>query len=183
MRSPLFSALCSFLVVGLFPLSPCGSAEPAPEEIRVVKDIAYKSGDALTDYEKSRCQLDLYLPASGDHFPALVWFHGGALTGGAKDGVKPIAERFARAGIAVAAVNYRLSPKATYPAYLDDSAAAFAWIKTHAAEQHIDPARVFVGGHSAGGYLTFMLGLDERWLKPYSMAPSDIAGSSRSAGR
>lgn len=178
MRFPSILALSFLVTPGLF-LSPHYlAAEPAPEEIHVVKDIAYKSGDALTDYEKSRCKLDLYLPASGDQFPALVWFHGGGLTGGTKDAdsTKVIARRFAHDGIAMAVVNYRLSPKATYPAYLDDSAAAFAWVKTHAAEQHIDPARVFVGGHSAGGYLTFMLGLDDRWLKPYGMTPSAIAG-------
>jgi acetyl esterase/lipase len=160
--------------------SICSAAEPATAaaaEIHVEKDIAYKSGDALSDYEKSRCKLDLYLPASGDKFPAMVWFHGGGLTGGSKEGTtKLFAERFARAGIAVAAVNYRLSPKATYPAYIDDAAAAFAWVKSHAAEQHIDPKRVFVAGHSAGGYLTFMVGLDARWLKPYGMHPSAIAG-------
>ena len=52
----------------------------------------------MTDYEKSRCKLDLYLPPSGDHFPVLVWFHGGALTGGTKDAdsTKKIAQRFAR---------------------------------------------------------------------------------------
>jgi acetyl esterase/lipase len=159
--------------------APAQESTPSTQqEIRVVKDIAYKSGDTLTDYEKSRCKLDLYLPASGENFPALVWFHGGGLTGGKKDdpGTQHIAERFAHAGIAIAAVNYRLSPKATYPAYLDDAAAAFAWVKTHAGERHIDPAGVFVGGHSAGGYLTYMVGLDDRWLKPYGLGPSAIAG-------
>ena len=178
MRFPSILTLLSLVVGGLvFPVA-CPAAEPAQEKIREVKDIAYKSGDALTDYEKTRCKLDLYLPGSGENLPALVWFHGGGLTGGTKDAdsTKEIARRFARAGIATAVVNYRLSPKATYPAYIDDAAAAFAWVKTHAAEQHIDPARVFVGGHSAGGYLTFMIGLDDRWLKPYGMKPSAIAG-------
>jgi len=178
MRFPFLSTvLAVVLVLPVFG----AAADPAPQSTNtltdlVFHDISYKSGDALTEYEKTRCTLDLYVPASGHDFPALVWFHGGGLTGGSKDGVKPIAERFARSGIAVAAVNYRLSPKATYPAYLDDAAAAFAWVKTHANEQHIDPARVFVGGHSAGGYLTYMLGLDERWLKPYGLKPESIAG-------
>ncbi|EDY17163.1 Esterase/lipase-like protein [Chthoniobacter flavus Ellin428] len=74
------------------------------------------------------------------------------------------------------AANYRLSPKATYPAYLDDSAAAVAWVVAHAAEQHFDPSRIFVSGHSAGGYLAYMIGLDDRWLKPYGLKPSAIAG-------
>jgi acetyl esterase/lipase len=179
MRFPPLLVLLS-LAVGAFPSSPASAVIPPGEGdgVQVVSEITYKSGDALTEYEKSRCKLDLYLPASGSDFPALVWFHGGGLTGGSKDdaSTKHIAESFARLGVATAAVNYRLSPKATYPAYLDDAAAAFAWVKMHAAEQHIDPAHVFVGGHSAGGYLTYMLGLDERWLKPYHLAPRAIAG-------
>jgi acetyl esterase/lipase len=178
MRCPSLLALLSLVVGSFIPFTKCRAAEPPQEDVRVVNDIAYKSSETLTDYEKSRCKLDLYLPASGHDFPALVWFHGGGLTGGTKDEdfTRQIATRFARAGIVTAAVNYRLSPKATYPAYLDDAAAAFVWIKTHAAEHQIDPARVFVGGHSAGGYLTYMLGLDNRWLKPYGLTPGAIAG-------
>ncbi|HEY3900487.1 MAG TPA: alpha/beta hydrolase [Chthoniobacter sp.] len=179
MRFPFLPSLLAIVCV----LSAVGfAADPAPQTATntltdlVFDNIDYKSGDSLTDYEKTRCKLDLYLPVSGDNFPVLVWFHGGGLTGGAKDGVKSIAQRFAHEGIAVAAVNYRLSPKATYPAYLDDAAAAVAWVKAHAAEHHLDAARVFVGGHSAGAYLAYMVGLDDRWLKPYHLDPSAIAG-------
>jgi len=179
MRFPLFHAMLAVFCV----LAAAGlAADTAPQTVTntltdlVFHDLDYKSGDSLTDYEKTRCKLDLYLPASGDNFPVLVWFYGGGLTGGAKGGVKSIAQRFAHDGIAVAAVDYRLSPKATYPAYLDDAAAAFAWVKAHASEHHLDPARVFVGGHSAGAYLAYMIGLDERWLKPYHLDPSAIAG-------
>lgn len=176
MRSPFLPAL----LLAILPL-PVGllADEPAAKESAtglVFKDVPYKTGDALTDYEKTRCKLDLYVPATGHDFPSIVWFHGGGLTGGSKDGAKALAERFNQAGIAFAAVNYRLSPKATYPAYIDDTAAAFSWVKGHAAEQHLDPARIFVAGHSAGGYLTFMIGLDDRWLKPYGLTPGAIAG-------
>jgi acetyl esterase/lipase len=179
MRFPFLPALlavaCLLPALGL-------AADPAPQAGTntltdlVFKDLEYKSGDSLSDYEKTRCKLDLYLPVSGDNFPVLVWFYGGGLTGGAKGGVKSIAQRFAHDGIAVAAVDYRLSPKATYPAYLDDAAAAVAWVKAHAGEHHLDAGRVFVGGHSAGAYLAYMVGLDERWLKPYHLDPSAIAG-------
>jgi len=178
MRFPSFLATLTAMALCCSAWTRSHSAEPAPAKVQATKNISYKSGDSLSEYEKSRCKLDIYLPESGDNFPALVWFHGGGLTGGTKDAdsTRLIMERFARAGIAAIAVNYRLSPKATYPAYLDDTAAAVAWVKSHATEQHIDPARVFVGGHSAGGYLTFMVGLDDRWLKPYGLTPSAIAG-------
>ena len=173
MRFPSLLALLTLAFT--FPLL-VSADEPTPKESNILTDIAYKTGGALSDYEKTRCKLDLYLPATGHDFPAIVWFHGGGLTGGSKDGSRKLAERFTQAGIAFAAVNYRLSPKATYPAYIDDTAAAFAWVKAHAAEQHIDPARIFVAGHSAGGYLAFMVGLDDRWLKPYGLTPNAIAG-------
>ena len=55
-------------------------------------------------------------------------------------------------------------------------------MKTHAAEHGIDPARVFVGGHSAGAYLTAMVGLDARLLEPYHLTPDAIARLGLSAG-
>ena len=66
-----------------------------------------------------------------------MWLHGGALKAGAKDGAETpkIARALADDGIAVASVNYRLSPKATYPAYVEDSAAAVAWVRAHIADE------------------------------------------------
>lgn len=173
MRSPI--VLIVFLG-WLLAIHPC-LAESTPGAPQVVANVSYKTGDLLSEYEQSRCKLDLYLPSEGRNFPALVWFHGGGLTGGNKEGgTAQIARRLAGDGVAVVTVNYRLSPKAKYPAYVEDAAAAFAWVKTHAAENGIDPARIFVGGHSAGAYLTSMVGLDARWLEPHHLAPSDIAG-------
>ena len=176
MRLPPLPAFFVFILLSLLPIANGVAEEVTPKDVHVLNDIGYKSSTSLTDYEKARCKLDVYLPASGQNFPVLIWFHGGALKSGSKESVKPIAERFAHAGVAVVAVNYRLSPKATYPAYLDDSAAAFAWVKAHAEEQHFDSARIFVSGHSAGGYLAYMIGLDDRWLKPYGLKPAAIAG-------
>ena len=176
MRSLLFPvlALCGWILLS----APCSAEPAAPPAVRVVTDVSYKSGEALSDYEKTRCKLDLYLPAQASGAPAWLWFHGGALTGGRKDDAftAKIADRLARDGIVIAAVNYRLSPQATYPAYVDDTAAAFAWLKAHAADYGIDPAKIFIGGHSAGAYLATMVGLDERRLEPYQLTPDTIAG-------
>jgi acetyl esterase/lipase len=170
------SLLCVFLVGLLLP-GRC-LAEVAPAEVEVVANLPYKSGEALTDYEKERCQLDLYLPPQRAGFSSLVWFYGGGMTGGAKDGKSTveIARTFARAGIAVAAVNYRLSPKVNFPAYVEDAAAAFAWVRGHIAERGGDPAKVFMGGHSAGAYLTSMVGMDARYLLKLGLEPDAIAG-------
>lgn len=141
-----------------------------------VANFAYRSGDELTDYEKERCTLDLYLPDERERFATLVWFHGGGLKQGDKRDGHDIAVSLVGEGLAVANVNYRLSPRVTYPAYLEDAAAAVAWVHAHIAEYGGDPARVFVAGHSAGAWLTLMIGLDDRYLGEFSLAPSDLAG-------
>lgn len=146
-------------------------------EVEVLPDIAYKSGE-LTDYEQQRCKLDLYLPPKREGFASLVWLHGGGLTGGTKDSpsTKAIARSLADGGIAVAVANYRLSPHAKFPAYIEDIAAVVAWMHSQIAEHGGAPNCIFVGGHSAGAYLSMMVGLDARHLAAVGLKPGDIAG-------
>jgi acetyl esterase/lipase len=161
---------------------------PESDSVSVLSDIAYKTGDALTDYEKERCKLDVYLPKDAKDFPTVVWFHGGGLKSGSKgkesgdnskeasSSTPKIARSLAADGIAVVAVNYRLSPKATYPAYIEDAAAAVAWTHAHISEHGGDAKKLFISGHSAGGYLTLMLGMDPHYLSAVGVQPADIAG-------
>ena len=144
--------------------------------VTVTADVAYKSGAMLSDYERTRCKLDVYAPTGAKDLPCVVWFHGGGLTGGNNKGAKEGGHALAAEGVILAAVNYRFSPMATYPAYVEDAAASVAWMKQHAGEYGVDPKRIFVAGHSAGGYLAAMVGADERWLKPYALTLHDIAG-------
>lgn len=158
-----------------------GEGEP-----KIISGIAYKSGD-LTALERERCVLDLYLPeaVAGKKFPTLVWFHGGGLTGGAwnEPFTSGIAKAFARAGVAVASVGYRLSPTVTFPAYIDDGAAGFAWVHRHIAEHGGDPRAVFIGGHSAGAYLALMAVLDRTFLAKHQLGDEAVAGVVAVAGQ
>ena len=124
------------------------------------------------DYINERCVLDIYYPEDIDGFPTVVWFHGGGLTGGNKSIPEPLKEK----GMAVVAVNYRLYPKVLAPTYIEDAAAAVAWVMNHIIEFGGDPDLVFVSGHSAGGYLTSMVGLDKRWLQQHDVDANRIAG-------
>jgi acetyl esterase/lipase len=163
--------------IAIFVLATALLAEgPAATEVTKLPNVAYKSGEALTSYESERCKLDVYLPANAKDFPTLVWFHGGGLTGGSKDGTDKMARSLAASGLAVVAANYRLSPRAKFPAYLEDAAAAFAWARAHMAEHGGDTKRLFVGGHSAGAYLTLMLGMDGHFLGDLGIKPGDVAG-------
>src|SRR6187455_518621 len=114
-------------------------------EVEVLKDLPYKSG-AETEYEQQRCKLDLYLPANTKDFATIVWFHGGGLQGGDKRGgyIEAMGRRFASGGIAVASVNYRLSPQVSFPAYIDDAAAAVAFARNEIAKHGGSSKRVFI---------------------------------------
>ncbi|MFG0265623.1 MAG: alpha/beta hydrolase [Rhodopirellula sp. JB055] len=136
------------------------------------KDLPYRSGDDLTEYEKERCRLDLIHPTGEKGFSTVVWFHGGGLTGGSKSFPDGLLDQ----GIAIAAVNYRLHPKVKSPAYVEDAAAAVAWVFKNIEQYGGDPNRIYVSGHSAGGYLTSMVGLDKRWLAKHDIDANQIAG-------
>jgi acetyl esterase/lipase len=150
-------------------------------ETKVVKDVSYKD-DVIsqTPYEQERCKLDLTVPAGAKGFPTYVWFYGGGLKNGGKDlrseYCAEIRASLAQAGVAVVTPDYRLSPKAKYPAYVDDAAAAFAWTIKHIAEYGGDPRKVFIGGHSAGGYLALLVGMDPERLKPHGLTLGSVAG-------
>ena len=140
------------------------------------KNIPYYDGDfpkrGNRDYLVERCVLDLKLPDGKKDFPTLVWFHGGGITSGRKHYPVNIDTR----QIAVAAVNYRLSGElAQCPDYLHDAAAATAWVLRHIAEYGGDPDRVYVAGHSAGGYLAAMIALAPKYLRTFGASPRQLA--------
>lgn len=137
------------------------------------EDIPYRNeSPTLTKYQRERCKLDLYLPEKKKGFATIVWFHGGGLT----SGNKKIPEGLQAKGHAVIAVNYRLSPKVKVTEILDDAAAAVAWVFQNIQSFGGDPARIFVSGHSAGGYLTSMLGVNHDLLKVYGIDAGKLAG-------
>ncbi len=145
-----------------------------PITYNVEQNILYRddSKEVLTEYMAERCRLDLYFPEGSKNFATIVWFHGGGLT----HGHAAIPEKLKGQGLAVAAVNYRLSPKVSNPAYTEDAAASVAWVFKNIAKYGGDPGLIFISGHSAGGYLTSMVGLDKRWLAHYNIDANRIAG-------
>ena len=133
-----------------------------------LKDIAYsKDPDA---YAQERCKLDVYYPTDLKDCPVVVWFHGGGLTGGNKF----VPAELQNSGLVVVAVNYRLMPRATIDQCIDDAAAAVAWTFEHIGAYNGSADKIFVSGHSAGGYLTDMIGLDKHWLAKYGVDANRI---------
>ncbi len=135
-------------------------------------DIQYRNGEELTEYMLERCKLDIYYPENTDGFSTIVWFHGGGL----RAGNKSIPAVLMNQGFAVVAVNYRLFPTVKSPAYIDDAAASVAWVFDNIEKYGGDRGKIFVSGHSAGGYLASMIGLDKSYLKEYEIDANSIAG-------
>ena len=126
----------------------------------VERDLAY-GPDA-------RQRLDLYLP-DGAGAPLLVFFYGGNWQGGSKDLYRFVGQAFASRGYVTAIPDYRVYPQVLYPAFLEDGAAAVAWLGSDARTGGDRP--VFLAGHSAGAYIAAMLALDPRWLGAGAGAP------------
>ncbi|NLI36053.1 MAG: alpha/beta hydrolase [Bacteroidales bacterium] len=130
---------------------------------KVENNISYITATEKDAYRKERCKLDIYYPSDKKDFSTVVWFHGGGLESGSKN----FPEQLMNQGFAVVAVNYRLSPRAKNPSYIIDAAEAVAWVMKHIADYGGRTDRIFVSGHSAGGYLTLMLALDKQYLSRF----------------
>ena len=137
---------------------------------RLLTGIPYREeGDP---YMKDRCRLDLYYPADGKPFSTVVWFHGGGITNGFRNVPIPLRNK----GVAVLAANYRLNPRVEAPAYIEDAAAAVAWACKNIESFGGSKDRIYLSGHSAGGYLASMVGMDKKWLEPHGVNTDDIGG-------
>jgi len=145
---------------------------------KTIKDIPY-SKDGGKDGDPRR--MDVQFPVAATGFPTVVWFHGGGLTGGRRHFVP-----FEDSSIAQVAVGYRLLNPAKGVGGEDcirDAAEAVAWTLRHIAEHGGDPKKVFVAGHSAGGYLALMVGMDPKWLKAHGLSNTALAGIAPVSGQ
>lgn len=140
-------------------------------DIRVIKDVPYNPSEDA----HPRQLLDLYLPTR-NHFPVVVYIHGGAWVGGDKQAYANIGTTLAEAGYGVAIINYRLSPEYTHPAHTQDGAMAIAWLVNHIQTYGGDPDRLFLTGHSAGGHMVSLLVLDDQYLSAVDVDLTIIKG-------
>ncbi|WP_026713715.1 alpha/beta hydrolase [Flavobacterium daejeonense] len=124
------------------------------------------------DYIKDKCKLDVYYPENAKDATTIIWFHGGGLTNGRAE----IPEALKNTNFIVVGVDYRLSPMVKAPTYIEDAAAATAWVFNHIAEYGGNPKKIFITGHSAGGYLSLMIALDKSYLLKYKIDANQIAG-------
>jgi len=158
----LFLAACQAVLYGQSP------------DYEIKTSIPYYSESIRNSdpYIGERCVLDIYYPKNTQDFATIVWFHGGGLTGGSKEIPQALKEK----GFCVVGVNYRLHPRVQAPEYIKDAAAAVAWVFQNIQAYGGDDTKIFVSGHSAGGYLAAMVGLDKNYLAVHDIDANQIAG-------
>jgi acetyl esterase/lipase len=159
----------------LLAASGCAPAETlnrltSDEGTARVADLAYAEGPAGA--------LDLYFPPGGAaaNAPVLVFFPGGGWRSAAKEDYRFLGSAFAARGWVVAIPDYRQVPEVTFPAFIEDAAAAVAALPGLLAAHGVAGGPLVLAGHSAGAHTALMLALDPRFLAPHGLkACRDVA--------
>jgi acetyl esterase/lipase len=123
-----------------------------------------------------RQRMDVYAPSDARNAPVLVFWYGGSWRRGERTQYRFVAEALVREGYVVVLPDYRLTPEARFPDFVDDAALAVAWVAANAQRFGGDPARIFAMGHSAGAYNAAMAGLDSRYLARAGAPAGTIKG-------
>ena len=136
------------------PQSPSPSTKTtAAPTFRLIDGVPYRTVGNQT------LACDLYIPEGQGPFPVALLLHGGGWRGGDRKQLRRQAAFLAERGFFGMAIDYRLAPAYPSPASFDDSRAAVAWLREHAAQYHLDAAHIAAIGSSAGGNLAAMLGV------------------------
>ncbi len=142
--------------------------------IRRIRNIAYQ-GDGLY-----RHKLDVLVRRSDPPrgAPVLVYIHGGAwVIGDKREQGLPMLHELVQRGWVCVAINYRLSPKATWPDHIIDCKQALAWVRAHIHEYGGDPSFLAVSGGSAGGHLSALAALtphNAEWQPGFEEADTSV---------
>jgi len=134
--------------------------------MRTISDICYN--------KNTRQLLDIHLPQQ-DTFPVFLYFHGGGFKAGDKARQSALFRYMVSHGVAVVSANYRMYPEANYPDFISDGADAVAWVLKH-IDTYGKMTAFYIGGSSAGGYLSQMLCFDGTWLSDRGVQPGAISG-------
>lgn len=181
-RSAALIAVFAFGMLSVFPALAQGYSETL--------DIAYYEG---LDFSDEKHRLDLVVPEGQPVVATMLWIHGGAWAFGDRKDDRDLGRAFAREGVAVATMSYRLSrgdwrgeefpaTGVQHPEHIKDVARAFAWLHENAGDFGLENDKLIVSGFSAGGHLSALLAMDDRYLGAQGLALSDIQAAIPVAG-
>ena len=124
-----------------------------------------------------RQKLDVYQPREAKpNCIIVIFFYGGSWSNGEKSNYRFVGEALSSQGFIAVLPNYRLYPQVTFPAFVQDGAAAVRWVHDHAHDIGGDQQHIYVMGHSAGAHIASLLTLDPSYLAAEGLDRSAIRG-------
>jgi acetyl esterase len=150
---PLAGAALGGIVLALALLTTVGFAAPAVSQpgVRIENGIVYATTEGVS------LKLDAYLPTAPGPHPGVIVIYGGGWYTGSREWDQELGVELAQDGFVAFGVDYRLAPRFTYPAPVEDLQTAVIWIRAHGSEFGVDPGRLGAIGESAGGHLAALL--------------------------
>lgn len=144
-----------------------GQGMAARREVAELVRMEWRTGGPgmaeTRDLEVHGLRMRLHRPVAGKALPAMLYIHGGGWTLFSIDTHDRLMREYAaRAGIAVIGIDYSLSPESKFPVALHEIADALDWVVENAADLDVDPARLLIGGDSAGANLSVAVSLLRR---------------------
>jgi acetyl esterase/lipase len=154
----------------LFSLAACN---PLPVLNLITPESNFRNIDDIEYGVEARQRLDIYAPLTPSQTPrpVIVFFYGGTWSRGSKDQYMFVAEYLTPRGYIMVIPDYRVYPDVKFPTFVEDGAAAVAWVQQNIAGYGGDPDAIFLMGHSAGAHIAAMLTLDERFLQAARAKP------------
>ena len=123
-----------------------------------------------------RQRLDVYRPGTAGPHPIVVFWYGGGWTGGSKADYRFVGSALAEAGYVAVLPDYRLYPEVKFPTFVEDGAAAVAWVMANAGDIAGDPEQLYLAGHSAGAHTAALLALNRSYLERVGVSPEKVRG-------
>ncbi len=169
-RRLAIGALCASLLGGCSGLRLIDAVTPS---------AGYTLAAGLAYGPSQRHRLDIYAPVGGSAAgppPVVLFLYGGSWRNGARAQYRFVGAWLARAGFVAAVADYRLFPEVRFPGFVEDCAAALAFLGRRAGQHGGDPGRLFLMGHSAGAHMAMLLALEPAYLVGAGAATERLAG-------
>jgi len=179
----LLSAVSAVTVSAAGLLLILGACSPLTVLNAAIPKDGYVAHDGIAYGPEARQQLDVYTPVDGNQPASVVVFlYGGSWKRGDRANYRFIAEALTSRGHVTVIPDYRVYPDVRFPTFVEDSAAAVAWVREHIDAFGGDPDRIFLMGHSAGAHIAALLILDERYLTEVEVPDTAVRGMIGLAG-
>ena len=151
--------------------------EPLSEFARPYHEEVLRRAHGLAGIEvihgASTYQSLVFFAAANLGADVLIMIHGGGWTNGYKEWMAFMSRAVNATGVTFVSLGYRLAPLFVFPAGLEDCMDGIAWVFNHAGELSGNAARIFVGGHSAGGHYASLLAVRRDWQEARGL-PADL---------